>query len=101
MFFREFRLSLLKFKCNYIFKYWSNNIYVQVIGDATAPGYIFMLNGQKYIGFTNDEVLELCQKYGIDFEQMKSWYDGYIFGYSKYTTNSTSGTNIYDANGKL
>lgn len=33
--------------------YWSNNIYVQVIGDATAPGYIFMLNGQKYIGFTN------------------------------------------------
>ena len=32
---------------------------------------------EKYIGFTNDEVLELCEKYGIDFEQMKSWYDGY------------------------
>ena len=32
---------------------------------------------EKYIGFTDDEVLGLCQKYGIDFEQMKSWYDGY------------------------
>ena len=32
---------------------------------------------EKYIGFTNDEVLELCQKYGVDFEQMKAWYDGY------------------------
>ena len=32
---------------------------------------------ERYIGFTNDEVVGLCQKYGIDFEQMKSWYDGY------------------------
>ncbi len=32
---------------------------------------------EKYIGFTDDEVFGLCQKYGIDFEQMKSWYDGY------------------------
>ena len=32
---------------------------------------------EKYIGFTNDEVSALCQKYGVDFEQIKSWYDGY------------------------
>ena len=32
---------------------------------------------EKYIGFTNDEDSGLCEKYGIDFEQMKSWYDGY------------------------
>ena len=32
---------------------------------------------EKYIGFTNDEVSDLCQKYGVDFEQMKAWYDGY------------------------
>ena len=32
---------------------------------------------EKYIGFTNDEVLELCEKYGVDFGQMKAWYDGY------------------------
>ena len=32
---------------------------------------------EKYIGFTNNEVSELCQKYGVDFEQMKAWYDGY------------------------
>ena len=32
---------------------------------------------QKYTGFTGEEVMELCNEYGIDFESMKSWYDGY------------------------
>ena len=32
---------------------------------------------EKYIGFTNEEVSELCQRYEIDFEQIKTWYDGY------------------------
>ena len=32
---------------------------------------------EKYIGFTDSEVSELCQEYGVDFEQMKAWYDGY------------------------
>lgn len=32
---------------------------------------------EKYIGFTDEEVSELCQKYDIDLEQMKDWYDGY------------------------
>ena len=32
---------------------------------------------QKYIGFTNDEVKALCEKYHADFPEMKAWYDGY------------------------
>ena len=28
-------------------------------------------------GFTEDEVEELCTKYGMDIEQMRYWYDGY------------------------
>ena len=39
-----------------------------------------MLNSlkmQKYIGFTNDEVKTLCETYGVDFGEMKAWYDGY------------------------
>ncbi|MBQ1413293.1 MAG: AAA family ATPase, partial [Clostridia bacterium] len=31
----------------------------------------------KYIGFTNDEVKTLCETYGVDFGEMKAWYDGY------------------------
>ena len=33
----------------------------------------------KYVGFTEDEVRELCRTYGSDFEKMKQWYDGYSF----------------------
>ena len=32
---------------------------------------------QNYTGFTDEEVKDLCEKYEIDFENMKSWYDGY------------------------
>jgi hypothetical protein len=30
-----------------------------------------------YIGFTEDEVKCLCDKYDMDFDEMKRWYDGY------------------------
>ncbi len=33
----------------------------------------------KYVGFTEDEVRELCQEHGNNFEKMKQWYDGYAF----------------------
>ncbi|KIR01855.1 N-acetylhexosamine 1-kinase [Lachnospiraceae bacterium TWA4] len=28
-------------------------------------------------GFTKEEVYELCSQYGMDFNEMKEWYDGY------------------------
>lgn len=31
----------------------------------------------EYTGFTTEEVKTLCEKYGCDFEECKSWYDGY------------------------
>lgn len=34
----------------------------------------------SYIGFTEDEVLDLCKKYQKDFEEVKCWYDGYQIG---------------------
>jgi hypothetical protein len=33
----------------------------------------------KYVGFTEEEVQELCQKSGMPFEDMKHWYNGYSF----------------------
>lgn len=32
-----------------------------------------------YVGFTEDEVRRLCEKYHRDFGKMKQWYDGYTF----------------------
>ncbi len=40
-----------------------------------------MLNASilaPYIGFTEQEVKELCQKYDLDFDEVKRWYDGYL-----------------------
>ena len=31
-----------------------------------------------YVGFTEDEVEELCKRYGRDFEEVRRWYDGYL-----------------------
>lgn len=33
----------------------------------------------EYVGFTGEEVKRLCDTYGMDFEKMKAWYDGYTF----------------------
>ena len=32
-----------------------------------------------FIGFTEDEVLNICKQHDADFEMMKKWYDGYSF----------------------
>ncbi len=34
----------------------------------------------KDIGFTEEEVFLLCERFGVDFEQMKEWYNGYNLG---------------------
>lgn len=34
-------------------------------------------NFAEYTGFTTEEVKNLCEKYGRDFDEFKSWYDGY------------------------
>ena len=31
----------------------------------------------EFVGFTSGEVQFLCEKYGIDYEECKRWYDGY------------------------
>jgi hypothetical protein len=35
---------------------------------------------ERFMGFTEDEVKELCEQYDISFESMKSWYNGYNIG---------------------
>lgn len=33
----------------------------------------------EYTGFTEDEVLGLCDSFHMDFEKARAWYDGYTF----------------------
>ncbi len=33
----------------------------------------------EYVGFTEDEVRMLCNENGMDFDECRSWYDGYRF----------------------
>ena len=33
----------------------------------------------SYVGFTENEVSVLCQKYEMDLSEIKNWYDGYSF----------------------
>ena len=43
----------------------------------------------EYVGFTNDEVHSLCEKYNINFEECKRWYDGYSqHGFEIYNPES-------------
>jgi hypothetical protein len=44
----------------------------------------------KYVGFTEPEVKELCKKQGMDFDEMKRWYDGYAFKHLKSVYNPNS-----------
>ena len=33
----------------------------------------------EFVGFTRNEVMSLCDKYQMDYEEMAVWYDGYRF----------------------
>lgn len=42
-----------------------------------------------YFGFTEEEVKDLCEKYNMNFESVKEWYNGYhISGEHMYNPNS-------------
>lgn len=44
----------------------------------------------QYVGFTEEEVQELCEKYRMNFSELKEWYDGYTFAtvHSVYSPRS-------------
>jgi len=44
----------------------------------------------KYVGFTEDEVKSLCDKYNMDFESMQTWYDGYSFNQIQHVYSPNS-----------
>ena len=43
-----------------------------------------------YIGFTASEVMDLCNKYHVDYMNMAKWYDGYSFPKAQHIYNPKS-----------
>ena len=44
----------------------------------------------KYMGFTEDEVKILCDKYSMDFSEVERWYDGYTLPEAGHIYNPKS-----------
>ena len=44
----------------------------------------------EYVGFTEAEVLELCNRYDMDFTEVQRWYDGYLFDGNLHIYNPKS-----------
>jgi len=44
----------------------------------------------EYVGFTENEVKNLCRQYDMDFEVVQSWYDGYRFADQIHVYNPKS-----------
>ena len=44
----------------------------------------------KYFGFTKDEVRTLSEKYGMSFDELENWYDGYQIGDERSIFNPNS-----------
>lgn len=44
----------------------------------------------EYVGFTEKEVKIQCERYNMDFEEMKDWYDGYSFKKASHIYNPRS-----------
>lgn len=44
----------------------------------------------KYVGFTEEEVRRLCERYGVSFSEAKRWYDGYHFKKAAHIYNPKS-----------
>lgn len=47
----------------------------------------------EYIGFTEEEVRDLCETYHMDFQETARWYDGYSFRKLKHVYNPNSVVN--------
>jgi len=51
----------------------------------TNPGKL-----AEFVGFTQDEVMALCDDYKIDYDEISRWYNGYTFSKIKFVYNPRS-----------
>ena len=51
----------------------------------TNPGKL-----AEFVGFTQDEVIALCDTYNVDYDEISRWYNGYTFSKIKFVYNPRS-----------
>ena len=79
----DFLRNLLKDKSYIALAYMTGILPIKKYGRHSALNmfteYSMMFPRQlaRYTGFTEAEVVDLCNKYGRDYETIKAWYDGY------------------------
>ncbi len=81
--FLKFMNRLLKEKEYVTLAYMTGILPIKKYGDESALNTFDEINMiepepfEKFMGFTEDEVKNLCLNNSIDFDEMKVWYDGY------------------------
>lgn len=81
----DFIRNLLKDKPYVALAYMTGILPIKKYGSHSALNMFYeysMTNPdmfEEYVGFTEPEVTELCNKYQMDLEEMMNWYDGYSF----------------------
>ena len=81
----DFLRNLLKDKPYVALAYMTGILPIKKYGSHSALNMFdeFSMTNPKqlaeFTGFTETEVKELCDRYGMDFEETKRWYDGYHF----------------------
>lgn len=81
----DFLRNLLKDQPYVALAYMTGILPIKKYGQHSAPNMFweYSMTGQgvleEYAGFTEREVEGLCQRFGMDFAEAGSWYDGYRF----------------------
>ena len=81
----DFLRNLLKDKPYVVLAYMTGILPIKKYGSHSALNMFdefSMTNPRQlaeFVGFTEAEVKSLCQKYDMDFEETRRWYDGYQF----------------------
>ena len=91
----NFLRNLLKDKSYVALAYMTGILPIKKCGEHSALNMftkISIIDTNRYAeftGFTDDEVMAVCEKYGASYDKLKQWYDGYcVEGISIYNPRS-------------
>ncbi|MCL2323143.1 MAG: ATP-binding protein [Oscillospiraceae bacterium] len=92
----DFLRNILKDKKYVALAYMTGILPIKKYGTQSAINMFreFSMTNPKemteFVGFTQDEVIALCEKHKMDYEEMAEWYDGYSFPNMKNIYNPKS-----------
>ena len=92
----DFLRDLLKDRDYVEFAYMTGILPIKKYGSQSALNMFKEISMEspgifaEYTGFTNDEVLKLCESHNMDMEACRLWYDGYSFPNCEHIYNPRS-----------